>query len=88
MTIAEQKYNSEEYTFDTEDDYIGGTFGVVYCAMKYEDGSILVISDDRYDSFTGSSFPVAAFSNFNEFEEWVKQQSFFKYHKTEYKALA
>ena len=38
MTIAEQKYDSEEYTFDTEDDYIGGPLGVVYCAMKYEDG--------------------------------------------------
>lgn len=88
MTIAEQMY--EEDSIDSYDEgiCIGGFLTETYYAIKYEDQSILVVSDDHYDCFTGGALPIAAFSNFNEFEEWVKEQPFFKHHKTEYKSLA
>ena len=87
MTIAEKMYEEDSIS-SYDDNYIGGFLTESYYATKYEDQSILVVSDDHYDCFTGGALPIAAFSSFSEFEEWVKQQPFFKHHKTEYKALA
>ena len=88
MTIADEKYDDEKFSYDIEDNYIGGILGTTWCAIKYEDGSILVISVDPYDCFTGDAVPVESFDNFTHFEEWVREQPFFKYHPEEYKAFA
>ena len=88
MTIAETHYDDENFVYDITDNYIGGFLGTTWCGIKYQDGSILVITVDPYDRFTGEACPVEAFDNFSTFEEWVKEQQFFKYHPDEYKALA
>lgn len=88
MTIADEKYENEDFKYNMENDYIGSMLGTTWCAIKYGDGSILVISVDPYDHFTGDAVPVESFADFPSFENWVKGQGFYEYHPEEYKSLA